>query len=151
MGECVFYEIRGGSLERILGGLLEKSWQKGWRVLVRAASEERVLALNAALWTWRDDSFLPHGCARDGDAEEQPIYLEEADASAAGNPNGAEVLVLADGGEAADWRAWRRCITLLDGLDKAQLDAAWAWRQRVLSEGGSAVWWRQGEGGWEKA
>ncbi len=150
MGECLFYEIRGGSLERVLADLLEKSLQRGWRVLVRAGSRERVLALNSALWTWRDDSFLPHGCFKDGNAEEQPIWLEEAGADATGNPNGAEVLVLADGGEADDWRDWQRCATLLDGLDQAQLDAAQGWRQRILAEGGSAVWWRQGANGWEK-
>lgn len=151
MGECLFYEIRGGSLERILADLLEKSLQRGWRVLVRAGSRERVLALNAALWTWRDDSFLPHGCFKDGNAEEQPIWLEEAGADATANPNGAEVLVLADGGEASDWRDWRRCATLLDGFDQAQLDAAQGWRKRILAEGVSAAWWRQGANGWEKA
>ena len=40
--------------------------------LVQAASEERVEALDAHLWTFRDDSFLPHGTAREADPAAQP-------------------------------------------------------------------------------
>lgn len=149
MSECRFYEIRGGSLERILADMLEKSRQRGWRVLVRAGSQERVLALNAALWTWRDDSFLPHGCRRDGDPQDQPIYLTEARTESA-NPNGADVLMLTDAGIAEDWRDWQRCVCLLDGLDAEQRAAAGRWRDRVIADGGTTLWWRQGRGGWEQ-
>ena len=150
MAECLFYELRGGSPERVLVDLLEKSRARGWRVLVRAGSKERVLDLNAALWTYRDDSFLPHGCFKDGNAEAQPIYLEEGDSTTQSNPNNAEVLVLADGGEASDWRSYQRCVALLDGLDSDQLASAKAWRARLASEGVEAIWWRQGDKGWEK-
>lgn len=149
MSECRFYEIRGGSLERILADMLEKSRQRGWRVLVRAGSQERMLALNAALWTWRDDSFLPHGCRRDGDPQDQPIYLTEARTESA-NPNGADVLMLTDASVAEDWRDWQRCVCLLDGLDAEQRAAAESWRDRVIADGGTTLWWRQGKSGWEQ-
>ncbi|MCY4034330.1 MAG: DNA polymerase III subunit chi [Hyphomicrobiales bacterium] len=149
MTECLFYEIRGRALEKVLADLLEKSLQRGWRVLVRAGSKERVLDLNAKLWTYKDDSFLPHGCFKDGDAAEQPVYLEEPDEDA-GNPNGAEVLVLAEGGTASDWNNYQRCITLLDGFDDEQIEQAKTWRESLAAEGVDAVWWRQGDKGWEK-
>lgn len=150
MTECLFYEIRGAALEKVLAGLLEKSLQRGWKVLVRAGSKERVLDLNAKLWTYQDDSFLPHGCFKDGNAAEQPVYLEES-GDEPSNPNGAEVLVLAEGGIASDWNAYQRCITLLDGFDDEQIEQAKTWRKSLANEGVDAVWWRQGDKGWEKS
>lgn len=151
MAECLFYEICNGRQDQILVDLLEKSLRRGWRVLVRAGSEERVLSLNATLWTYRDDSFLPHGCSRDGNAQEQPIYLDEANSNDESNPNGAKVLILADGGEAADWRSYQRCVSLLDGHDSRQIKEARAWIERIEAEGETFVWWRQGESGWENS
>lgn len=149
MTECLFYEIRGAPLEKILADLLEKSLQRGWKVLVRAGSKERVLDLNARLWTYKDDSFLPHGCFKDGNAAKQPIYLEES-GSDPSNPNSAEVLVLAEGGVASDWKNYQRCVTLLDGFDDEQIEQAKAWRESLAADGVDAVWWRQNDNGWEK-
>src|SRR5437762_7259986 len=97
------------SLERVLPTLLEKSLERGWRVVVQAASEERIAALDAHLWTFRDDSFLPHGTARDAEAREQPIVLTVDD----DNPNGATVRFLLDGASVpADATAYQRIVLL---------------------------------------
>ena len=64
MTEVLFYHLQRQPLERVLPALLEQSLERGWRVVVQAASDERVEALDAHLWTYRDDSFLPHGTAR---------------------------------------------------------------------------------------
>ena len=65
MTEILFYHLQRHPLERVLPALVEKSLERGWRVVVQAASEERVEALDAHLWNFRDDSFLPHGTWRD--------------------------------------------------------------------------------------
>ena len=65
MTEILFYHLQRQPLERVLPTLLEKSFERGWRVVVQAASDERVDALDAHLWTYRDDGFLPHGTARE--------------------------------------------------------------------------------------
>src|SRR5262249_41793492 len=70
MTEIVFYQLQRQPLERVLPTLIEKSLERGWRVVVQAASEERVEALDAHLWTFRDDSFLPHGTWREAEASE---------------------------------------------------------------------------------
>ena len=93
MTEVLFYHLQHQPLERVLPQLLERSYERGWRVVVQAASDERVDALDAHLWTYRDDNFLPHGTARDSDAQLQPILLTAADH----NPNGATVRFLVDG------------------------------------------------------
>lgn len=41
--------------------LAEKAWQMGHRVYVNAASAEAAARLDDALWTFRQDSFVPHG------------------------------------------------------------------------------------------
>ncbi len=61
MTEIRFYHLLDQRLERVLPQLLEMSLARGWRVVVQATSEERIEALDAHLWTYRDDSFLPHG------------------------------------------------------------------------------------------
>src|SRR4051795_9202767 len=92
MTEVLFYHLQNMSLENILPPLLEKSLERGWRVVVQAASEERADALDAHLWTYRDDSFLPHATWRAGDAADQPIVL----AVETGNPNNATVRFLVE-------------------------------------------------------
>src|SRR5262249_29143533 len=87
MTELLFYHLHRQPLEKVLPTLLEKSLERGWRVVVQAASPERVEALDAHLWTYSDDSFLPHGTTGEPQAPEQPILLT-ADS---GNPNGANV------------------------------------------------------------
>jgi DNA polymerase-3 subunit chi len=59
--EVLFYHLQAQPVERVLPVLLEKSLERGWRVVVQSPSEERVDALDAYLWTFQEDSFLPHG------------------------------------------------------------------------------------------
>ena len=66
--EVYFYHLERRSLDDVLPTLLELSLKRGWRAAVQAASEERVEAINTLLWTYRDETFLPHGTVRDGRA-----------------------------------------------------------------------------------
>jgi len=75
MTEVLFYHLQDMTLESVLPPLLEKSLERGWRVVVQSTSQERADALDAHLWTYRDDSFLPHATWRAGDAADQPILL----------------------------------------------------------------------------
>ena len=92
MTEVLFYHLQNMSLESVLPPLLEKSLERGWRVVVQSTSQERTDALDAHLWTYRDDSFLPHATWRAGDAQDQPIVLAVEE----GNPNRANVRFLID-------------------------------------------------------
>ena len=84
--EVYFYHLERRTLEDVLPTLLLRSLESGWRAAVQAASEERVEALDTLLWTYREESFLPHGTPRTA-ASEQPIYLT----AGADNPNAAQV------------------------------------------------------------
>ena len=147
MAEVGFYHLTRSGLERALPALLEKVVAGGMRAVVRAGSDERVEALNALLWTYDQDSFLPHGSARDGEAADQPIWLTAGD----DNPNRATVLVLTDGVAAADLTGFDRCLDLFDGRDETAVAAARE-RWRACREAGhGVVYWQQNDrGGWEK-
>src|SRR5436305_4584037 len=89
MAEIGFYHLLSMPLERALPRLLERARAQGHRVVIRAASSERVEHLNALLWTYDDTSFLPHGSARDGNPASQPIWLRDH----AENPDEASMLI----------------------------------------------------------
>lgn len=147
MAEVSFYHLTRSTLEQTLPRLLEKALQGGARCVVLAGSPERVEALNAHLWTYDAASFLPHGTARDGNAERQPIWLTDQDE----NPNAASMLFLTDGAQSARMADYARCFELFDGRDEAAVEAArQRWKQ--YREAGHAVsYWQQGDrGGWEK-
>ena len=127
--------------------MLEKALAAGRRAVVVAGSAERVEALNAALWTWDDRGFLPHGSAKDGSPADQPVWLTTREE----NPNGATLLVLVDGATAADLAAWPSVCEFFDGGDEAALAAARE-RWKAAKQAGHALkYFRQTGSAWEQA
>jgi DNA polymerase-3 subunit chi len=145
--EIWFYHLERTGLEAVLPPLLEKSLERGWRALVRTTSSERMAALDDALWSARDDSFLPHGRADHPDAELQPILISTlADA-----PNRPNVLLLIDGAEPGEIADLARVILLFDGRDEAALGAARAHWSAYKDKGFAVAYWQQAaDGRWEK-
>ncbi len=151
MTEIRFYHLERSTLERALPTMLERVLERGQRALVLLGSPERVEALNAHLWTYRPDSFLPHGAPADGFPEEQPILLaaEEA-APASPSPNNADVLFLADGARVGDVTAFKMCVELFDGANDAAVQAARERWRAYKAAGHTLTYWRQTEKGWQK-
>ncbi len=147
MTEVLFYHLQRQPLERVLPQLLEKCLQRQWRTVVQLGSEERCAALDAHLWTYRQEGFLPHGTAKDGHASAQPIYLT----TGAENPNQATVRFLADGAETADFSDYQRVVLLFDGNDGEAVEKARQSWTAAKAAGHTATYWQQNErGGWEK-
>ncbi len=147
MTEVLFYHLQDTPLERVLPQLLERSLARPWRCVVKVGNPERLEALVNTLWTWRDDSFLPHGTREDGPAEAQPIFMTVEDE----NPNGAQALFLVDGAEPAEIGGYERCVLMFDGRDEAALARAREQWKRLKAEGHDATYWQQNEQGrWEK-
>ena len=128
--------------------MLERSYEAGRRIVVRAPSDEMVAALNDRLWTYDDASFLPHGAAGDGEAASHPIFLT----ARAENPNNAKLLVLLSGAEtSAEDDAFEEVIFLFDGRDgEAVAEARSRWKA-LRDEGRTPSYWREGDDGWERA
>lgn len=75
MTEVLFYHLENQPLERVIPVLLEKTLERGWRAVVETSSRERAEALDTALWTYRDESFLPHGVAGGPTDALQPVLI----------------------------------------------------------------------------
>lgn len=148
MTEVLFYHLQDTTLEKVLPPLLEKSLERGWRVTVQAGSEERVDVLDGHLWTWRDDSFLPHGTWRDSDARDQPVVLVMDE----GNPNQANVRFIVDGaGLPEDCATYERVVLIFNGDDDEALGAARAAWSDGKSRGFDLTYWQTDERGrWQK-
>jgi DNA polymerase-3 subunit chi len=148
MTEILFYHLQGQRLEGVLPALLEKSLERGWKVIVQGASEERIEALDAHLWTYRDDGFLPHGTWREPEAPQQPVLLTLTE----GNPNAANVRFLIDGAAMpADPETYERIVLLFDGEDEAAVAAARGTWADAKAKGFEATYWQADEQGrWAK-
>jgi DNA polymerase-3 subunit chi len=148
MTEILFYHLQHQPLERVLPALLEKSLERGWRVIVQSASEERVEALDSHLWTFREDSFLPHGTTRDPQPREQPILLTVND----DNPNDAQVRFLIDGAPVpADAAAYQRLVVIFDGEDPDAVAAARTRWNEAKAQGFDVTYWQPDDDGrWQR-
>ena len=154
MTEVLFYHLDRLPLERVLPELLEKCLERQWRAVVQVGSDERCEALDAHLWTYRDESFLPHGSAKTANVsggtasvQAQPVWLTTAD----DNPNHAEVCFLADGTEADNLDGYRRVVMLFDGNDTDAVERARVAWKSVRVDGHEATYWQQDDGGrWQK-
>ena len=148
MTELLFYHLQRQPLERVLPALLEKSLERGWRVIVQAGSEERLEALDAHLWTYRDDSFLPHGTWRESEAAEQPILLTVGD----DNPNGAAVRFLIDGAPMpTELGSYQRIVLVFDGEDPdAVASARERWSEAKASGIPVTYWQTDEQGRWQR-
>jgi DNA polymerase-3 subunit chi len=145
--EIGFYHLQRTALADALARLLERALAAGHRALVKAPSEAEAERLTVALWTYGEGSFLPHGNAKDGHAEEQPIWLTALDE----NPNRADLLCQIGGAEMADIAGFRRVLDLFDGNDPDAVAAARTRWRRYKTAGHEISYWSQKTGGgWER-
>jgi DNA polymerase-3 subunit chi len=148
MTEVLFYHLQSMSLESVLPPLLEKSLERGWRVVVQSTSLERAEALDAHLWTYSDNSFLPHATWRVADASDQPIILSIDD----GNPNCANVRFLVDNAAMPeDSDSYERVVLVFNGDDAEAVAGARASWTACKARGFEVTYWQTDERGrWQR-
>jgi DNA polymerase-3 subunit chi len=148
MTEVLFYHLQEQPIEKVLPNLLERALARGWRAVVQAASDDRVDALDAHLWTFSDDSFLPHGTDREATVAEQPIVLTVRE----DNPNGASVRFLIDGAPVPpDAGSYQRLVLLFDGSDPEAVVAARERWTAAKAQGFDVTYWQPDERGrWQR-
>ncbi len=152
MVEHWFYHLEQSSLEQILPEILEKTYAKKWRAIVKIGpllgeGMAEIKRLDSYLWLYKKDSFLPH--ARDDEplSDVQPILLTTESM----NAGGSDVIILIGGAEMVDMTGVTRCITILNGSDeKDKSIARMRWKQ-AKSDGLTTAYWRQNDHGkWEQ-
>lgn len=145
--EVYFYHLEHQTLDRVLPVLLERALEKGWRAVVEAGSQERLEALDTHLWTYSEDSFLPHATRKDASPDRQPVFLTTGE----DNPNQAEVRFLVDGARLGGHDGYQRAVILFDGTDPEALARAREEWTHAKSKGHAVTYWQQGQSGkWER-
>ena len=140
-----FYHLQRSPLEQVLPKLCEKAYSTGKRIKIQLGTEERVSFVNSLLWTYNEESFLPHGSKKDGFSEEQPIFIS-ADEN---NPNGAVLLVLADGAMPSleVLQQYERVLNIFDGTNETSLNAARNYWKQIRELNSDLHYWQQNERG----
>lgn len=146
MTEILFYHLEVRPLEQVLPMLLEKTLERGWRAVVETSSSDRATVLDAALWTYRDDAFLPHGISGEDTDADQPVLI----AADQQNRNAANVRFFVDRAVPRSGDGYDRIVYLFSGHDPdAVAEARVAWRG--LQDGNALTYWQQdGDGRWAK-
>jgi len=146
--EILFYHMQRQPLEKVLPNLVERSLDRGWQAAIQAATEERLQALDDHLWTYSDESFLPHGTDREPDVASQPVVLTLRDV----NPNAASIRFLVEGADLPpDAGSYERICILFDGTDPQALAIAREQWRAVKAAGHGATYWQQDDAGrWNK-
>lgn len=143
-----FYHLQKQTLEAVLPKLLEKAYTLGKNIKVKVGNELRVEFLNSLLWTYNDESFLPHGSKKDGFGENQPIWLSAED----DNPNNAKLLFLTDG---ADYKgqleSFERVFNIFDGHNEQAIEQSRNFWKELRSKGYELHYWQQdAQGKWSE-
>jgi len=144
MTETLFYHLERRSLDDVLPNLVTRTLERGQRVLIKADSADRASAIDNLLWTYDDQSFLPHAQVGGGDAKRQPVLITTEDE----NANAANVLFLVGGAEPPAWNgaeanALTRIVLMFDGRDADSLGRARAAWKDAKAAGHDATYWKE--------
>lgn len=134
------------NLEQTLPALINKALQNNHKIIIKAANQNDLDKLNEHLWAYSPNSFIPHGSAKDGHAESQPVYLTLKDE----NPNGADVLILTQGAQCENLKDYALVCEMLDGHNQDHIENARSRWKTYKEDGLEISYWQQGpQGGWE--
>tara|TARA_B100000674_G_scaffold373234_1_gene315725 strand:- start:368 stop:832 length:465 start_codon:yes stop_codon:yes gene_type:complete len=114
--QIIFYSTAPLQVEKTLFALLEKSLEKGNKSLLLFRDKEKCLSINEQLWTYKQNSFLPHISEDDQiyDDIDIPVYLSTKNE----NPFKAELLFSIDGYLPDNIQHFERVIIIIDVNDE---------------------------------
>lgn len=147
MTEIRFYHLQRQSELQVLPVMLQTALSRGQKAVLKFAAQGALEAANDYLWTYDPNSFLPHGSAKEGHAEQQPVWLTLKDE----NPNKADILFLCGGAESEIQEQFILCCEMLDDANPEGVAAARSRWKLYQDKGYDVTYWKQTErGGWEK-
>ncbi|MDP3409582.1 DNA polymerase III subunit chi [Bosea sp. (in: a-proteobacteria)] len=148
MAEILFFHLQSRPLEQVLPTILDRALARGQKVVVEVSSQERLSALDDHLWTYSDESFLPHVTAMEADAPQNPVVLT----TQPHNPNAAQVRICTEGVRIPDALAgYERIVLIFDGDDPDALTAAREdWKKAKALNLAASYWQQDDTGRWEK-
>ncbi|MGN7437083.1 MAG: DNA polymerase III subunit chi [Alcanivorax sp.] len=147
MTEVRFYHLQNQSQKQALPLLLSKAVERGHRIVVKLRDAHAVADMDDHLWGYDPNSFLPHGSAKSGNAEDQPIWLTTGD----DNPNKADVLIIGQGASSEHHGDYKMCCEVFSGQDQeAVQEARKRWKLYKEKEYDVTYWQQNERGGWDK-
>tara|TARA_B100001741_G_scaffold301024_1_gene288856 strand:- start:137 stop:601 length:465 start_codon:yes stop_codon:yes gene_type:complete len=108
--ELFFYQLQVSKTYEVLPKLLEKTLEKRKRALVLGQSDEEVIRLSELLWSYKADSWLPHGSIEEPFSEKHPVLLSKNVCTV----NDATFLFVLNGVLPNSIEAFERCSVLCD-------------------------------------
>jgi len=147
MTEVRFYHLQKQTLDQALPLILEKVYQTKNNAIIRMSDAKEITRMNDILWSYKPNSFLPHGCKKTGHPNEQPIWLTDKSE----NPNNAKTLILTQNAIEESLNDFDLCCEMLDGHDNAAISEARNRWKTYKDKGFDVTYWYQSETGkWEK-
>ncbi len=126
---------------------MEKAHATGKPCLIRTPDNSLVDEIDKTLWTYKNDSFLPHCIESAENANNNAIVISHSE----NNPNGARILMMLDGAFDKDLDTFDRVLFMFNGNDdNATSEARNRWKA-YKSAGHECTYWQQTEnGGWQQ-
>jgi DNA polymerase-3 subunit chi len=147
MAELWFYHLEKAGVGDVLPGLLQKVLERGSRALIVVPDENAAASLDAALWTFREESFLPHGRDMAPHAPRQPVLIS----TETRNVNGADMLFCLGGADPGNPDGWNRVILMFEDSDETAKQGARSLWSAMKKSGNDVSYWKQtDQGRWEK-
>ena len=117
-----FYHLTKSTLDEALPRLVTKAFQTDKTIKIKVGNPLRLDFLNTHLWTFDEESFLPHGTKKDGFSDMQPIFLSSDDEV----PNDATLLFVVDGADVDPNTAktFERIFYIFDSNNQDELSKA---------------------------
>jgi DNA polymerase-3 subunit chi len=141
-----FYHCTRMPANEVAIRLAEKALAGGQRLLVIGAPD-RLETLDKLMWTYADNSFLPHGLSGGAHDADQPVLLSEAVEPA----NGAKLLLSLEAGVPAALDGFDRLLNLFEDGTPAHSRARADWKALADRDGMERSYWQQTDrGGWKK-
>jgi len=149
MSRIDFYHLQKSTLDEALPKLVLKAYETGKKIKIKVGNDLRVDFLNTLLWTFEDESFLPHGTKKDGFADMQPVYISSDD----DNPNDAVFLFLVEAADITpeDALNFERIFYIFSGNNENELTKARTiWKAFANNDFERHYWQQNIEAKWEE-
>jgi len=145
--EINFYKITRSSVEKLLPRLLEKIIQEGSMVNFLFKNQNRLEYIDDFLWTYSNESFIPHYVDDSNYINVHPILLSLSE----NINNNADVFVTIEGYLPENIEKYKKIIDIFDGKDDQIIKDALVRVENIKNKGYKVDCWRQEISGWEKS
>ncbi|MEC7380952.1 MAG: DNA polymerase III subunit chi [Pseudomonadota bacterium] len=145
MPEFIFYKTAPLEVEKTLYSLVDKALRKEFNSILIFEDEEKLRLVDEFLWTYKQDSFLPH--LKIGDALDTelniPIYLTTKDE----NPFNARIFFSIDGYIPEKVDEFDRLVFIVDSNDRFLNDKYKNYYLEIKSDFKDIVFYKKSEDG----